>query len=127
VAETTIYICSDSTLTYGPYGGREKVVKPALPVCIVADSDEAERIITLVGRKAYHPGSDPDFKQALGKRTMKPGYGPETRYHYSLPNFVRNDPATLTPVRETLEAVRDAMRSDEPVAPIFEKAARDGR
>lgn len=109
--DTSIYICADSTLTYGPYGGRDKIIKPALPVCVVADSDEAENIIALVGSKAWHPDSDPDFTKALHGRTVRPGYGPSVRYHYSLPDFEQNDTESLPNVRRTLEALRDAIRA----------------
>lgn len=107
---TSIYLCADGTLTYGPYGGRDKIIKPALPVCVVEDEEEAEYLIQLVGSKAYSdPEGDPDFSG----RTIKPGYGPNWRYHYSFNNFERNNVDDLFRVSATMEALRDARRADD--------------
>lgn len=102
--KTTIYMCADSTLTYGPYGGRAKIIKAALPVGVVESPEEAERLIRIVGSRAHNVAAgDPDFRQVLGQRTIKPGYGPTWRYHYSLPDFVRDNVESLFEVRKTFE------------------------
>lgn len=107
---TSVYLCADGTLTYGPYGGRDKIIKQALPVCVVEDEHEAELLIQLVGSKAYpDPEGDPDF----AGRSIKPGYGPNHRYHYSLRNFERNNVDDLFKVHRTMEALRDAKRADD--------------
>ena len=101
--KTSIYICADSTLTYGPYGGRKKIIKQALPVAVVDSPEEAETLITLVGKKTWHPRSDPDYRQQLRGRPIQPGYGPSTRMHYSLSDFAINDVTTTFEVRKTFD------------------------
>ncbi len=102
--KTTIYLCADATLTYGPLGGQDKIVPQALPVGVVESADVAERLIQTVGSRSYPiPENDPDFKQQLQGRSIKPGYGPDYRYHYSLPDFERNNENTLFEVSKTFE------------------------
>lgn len=109
---TSIYICADGTLTYGPYGGTEKIIPQAMPIAVVEDEDEAFDLITMMGRKAYNvPEADPRFEKQLKGRGIKPGYGPTFRYYYAFPEFVRNDETTLPAVRAKVEAVRDMLRS----------------
>jgi hypothetical protein len=103
-SKTSIYICADSTLTYGPYGGRKKIIKQALPVAVVDSPETAERLIQTVGSKSKPiPANDPDFKEALGKRKIEPGYGPTWRFHYSLPDFERENVETVFEVRKTFD------------------------
>ena len=45
----TVYICADGTLTYGPYGGKKKIVPQALPITTVDDEAAARRLIVMVG------------------------------------------------------------------------------
>lgn len=103
---TTIYLCADATLTYGPYGGMDKIIPQALPVCRVRDPEEAERIITLVGSMDYGSVADPNY----GGKEIKEGYGPPIRHRYSLENNRRGDVECLAEVGKTLEAMRDALR-----------------
>lgn len=101
--KTTLYICADGTMTYGPYGGRKKIVKQALPVGIVADEETAMNAIVLFGRKAYDvPEADPKFEQQLHGRKIEPGYGPTHRYYYSGPEFERDNVSTVFAVRERI-------------------------
>lgn len=102
--KTSIYICADSTLTYGPYGGQRKIIGAALPVGVVDSPETAERLIHTVGRRAIlNPGTDADFRDALRGRQVQPGYGPDWRYHYSLPDFRRNNVESLFEVRKTFD------------------------
>lgn len=104
MSKTSIYICADSTLTYGPYGGTAKIIEAALPVAVVEDEEQAMRLIQTVGSRAYlSPGTDADFRDALGKREIKPGYGPNWRYYYSLPDFERDNVSTIFEVRKTFD------------------------
>jgi hypothetical protein len=104
MSKTTIYICSDATLTYGPYGGRDKIVPQALPVGVVDSPDKAETLIQLVGSKAWNvPENDPDFTQQLKGRTIQPGYGPQHRYRYSLPDFEQGNEMTIFEVSKTFD------------------------
>lgn len=101
--KTTLYVCADGTMTYGPYGGKRKTIKAALPVGIVADEETAMKAIMLFGRKAYDvPEADPDFRQTLRGRAIEPGYGPTHRFYYSGPEFKRNDVTSLFAVRERI-------------------------
>lgn len=102
--KTSVYVCADGTLTYGPYGGRDKIVPQALPIGIVDSPDEAESLILLIGRKAYDdPIADPRFEQQLNGRTIKPGYGPTWRHYCSLPEWERGNVETLFAVRKWVE------------------------
>jgi hypothetical protein len=102
--KTSIYICADGTLTYGPYGGKAKIIKAALPVAIVDDEETARNLIITVGRRAYDmPVADPDFRQALRGRQIEPGYGPDHRYYYSGPEFEIANVDTVFAVRRALE------------------------
>lgn len=106
MSKTSVYICADGTMTYGPYGGRDKIIKAALPVAVVENEEQAKRLIVTVGRAAYDtPEADAHFEQQLGRRRIKPGYGPDYRYYYSGPEFERNNVETLFAVREALEKV----------------------
>ena len=99
--KTTLYICADSTLTYGPYGGRKKIVPEALPIAVVDSEDAARTLIITFGRRSYDdPIADPDFSQQLKGRPIPPGYGPDHRYYYSGPEFERDNVDTLPLVRE---------------------------
>lgn len=92
MSKTTVYICADGTLTYGPFGGKDKIVPQALPIAWVDNEETAIRLIVTVGRHSYDvPEADHRFEQQLNGRTIKHGYGPTTRYYYSGPEFVRND------------------------------------
>lgn len=109
---TSVYICADGTLTYGPYGGRRKIIPQALPVAVVASEDEALALITTIGRLGWDvPEADPHFEQALAGRSIEPGYGPTRRYYYSGPEFRRNDVESLMPTRQAVEARLAAMRA----------------
>lgn len=103
---TSVYICADGTLTYGPLGGKSKIIKAALPIAIVADEATAQTLILTVGRQSYDaPEADPHFEQQLKGRVIKSGYGPDHRYYYSGPEFERNNVETVFPVREAVERV----------------------
>lgn len=109
--KTSVYICADGTLTYGPYGGKRKIIKAALPVAIVEDEAEAKLLIVTVGRAAYDvPEADAYFSQQLAGREIEPGYGPKRRYYYSGPEFRRNSVDTLPAVREALERLIERLR-----------------
>ncbi|HZL93591.1 MAG TPA: hypothetical protein VFB99_08105 [Vicinamibacterales bacterium] len=102
--ETSVYICADGTLTYGPYGGKKKIVPQALPIAIAHDEDEAKRLIVTIGRAAYDvPEADAHFEQQLKGKRIEPGYGPTYRYYYSGPEFERDNVDTLFAVREAVE------------------------
>ena len=104
---TSVYICADGTLTYGPYGGTHKIVPQALPVAVVDDEKAAMDLITLVGSKAYDvPEADPHFERQLRGRAIEPGYGPTWRYYYSGPEFERDNVETVFAVRRALEELR---------------------
>lgn len=104
MSKTSIYICADGTLTYGPYGGQDKIVPQALPVGIVRSEEDAVFIITTLGRAAWDvPEADAKFEQQLDGRTIQPGYGPKHRYYCSLPEFERNNVETLFAVRTRVE------------------------
>lgn len=110
--KTSVYICADGTLTYGPYGGKQKIIPQALPIAIVEDENEANSLIVTVGRRSYDaPEADPRFEQALRGRAIQPGYGPDHRYYYSLPEFERDNVETVFSVRERVEQILDRMRS----------------
>lgn len=101
---TSVYICADSTLTYGPYGGRKKIVPEALPIAITESEDEAKRLIVTIGRAAYDvPEADAHFERQLKGKPIPPGYGPTYRYYYSGPEFERDNVETLPAVREAVE------------------------
>lgn len=109
--KTSVYICADSTLTYGPYGGKHKIVPQALPIAVVDSEDEAKRLIQLVGTRSYDtPEADPDFRQQLKGREIEPGYGPDHRYYYSLPEFERDNVETLPAVRARVEELLARLR-----------------
>lgn len=102
---TTVYICADGTLTYGPLGGLKKIIPQALPIGTVDSPEHAERLIALIGRKAYNvPEADPDFRQATKGKPIPKGYGPSHRYYYSLPEFKYNDVDSIFAVRDRMEA-----------------------
>jgi len=108
---TTIYICADSTLTYGPRGGRKKIIKAALPVATVQSPQEAEAVIQTVGRRSLDVAeADPYFSLATKGRPIERGYGPTHRYYYSLPEFKRGDIETLEPVRKRLAQIIATLR-----------------
>lgn len=101
--KTSVYICADGTLTYGPYGGKDKIIKQALPVAIVDSEEDAKHLIISVGRAAYDvPMADAHFEAQLGRRKIKPGYGPDYRYYYSGPEFERDNVDTLPAVRQAM-------------------------
>lgn len=101
---TSVYVCADGTLTYGPYGGRRKIIEQALPIAIVEDEAEAQGLIVTIGRLGYDvPEADPHFEQALRGREIEPGYGPTRRYYYSGPEFERDNVETLFAVRKAVE------------------------
>lgn len=101
MAKTSIYVCADGTLTYGPYGGKDKIVPQALPIAIVPSESDAMSIILTIGRKAWDvPLADAHFEDQLDGRTIQPGYGPTYRYYCSLPEFERENVDTLIPLRE---------------------------
>lgn len=103
MSETSIYICADGTLTYGPFGGKDKIVPQALPIAMVDSEEQAQTLIVTIGRRSYdNPEADPFFEQQLGRRRIKPGYGPDHRYYYSGPEFERDNVETLHPVREAV-------------------------
>jgi hypothetical protein len=105
-SKTSVYICADGTLTYGPYGGKNKIIPQALPIGVVDSPVEAESLIQLVGRKAYdNPAGDPDFRIALRGKAPKPGYGPNWRYYYSWPEFRYNEVDSVFAVRERVEGL----------------------
>lgn len=113
MTRTTIYICADSTLTYGPYGGKDKIIPQALPVGVADDEAHARRTIELVGRRAYNdPAADPDFRIARRGRPIPPGYGPDWRYYYSLPEFERDNVDTLPAVTERMEEMLRRTREE---------------
>lgn len=103
--KTSVYICADGTLTYGPYGGRKKIIPQALPVAIVSDEEAAKNLIVTIGRRAYDvPEADPDFQQAMKGKPIPAGYGPDHRYYYySGPEFEINNVSTVFAVREAIE------------------------
>ncbi len=102
--KTSVYICADGTLTYGPYGGRKKIVPQALPVAVVDDESEAKALIVTTGIRAWDvPAADPRFERQLRGRAIEPGYGPDHRYYYSGPEFVPDDVSTVFAVRKTME------------------------
>jgi hypothetical protein len=104
MAKTTVYICADSTLTYGPLGGTDKIIPQALPIAFVEDEEAARALIFTIGRKAWDvPEADPDFAQTLAGRTIKPGYGPDWRYYCSLPEFEKNNVETIFAVMERVK------------------------
>ena len=106
--KTSLYICADGTLTYGPLGGRKKIIKQALPIAIVDDEDMAKRLVITFGRRSYDdPIADPHFEQQLKGRPIPPGYGPDHRYYYSGPEFERDNVDTLPLVRERVRAYLD--------------------
>lgn len=108
---TSVYICADSTLTYGPYGGRHKIIKEALPIAITESEDEAMLLITTIGRMAWDAHeADANFEEALKGRAIAPGYGPRHRYYYSGPEFERNNVSTLITVRRATEQVLARLR-----------------
>lgn len=112
MALTNIYICADSTLTYGPSGGTDKVVPQALPIAVVEDEAEALDLISILGKKAYDvPETDAHFEKQLAGRTIKPGYGPTYRYFYALPDFRRDDTSTLPAVSAKAVAMLALIRS----------------
>ena len=101
--KTSVYICADGTLTYGPYGGKRKIIKQALPVAIVDSEMAAQDLIIRHGRLGYDaPEADPRFEQVLRGRSIEPGYGPQRRYYYSGPEFERNNVSTVFDVRKAL-------------------------
>jgi len=103
MSETTVYICADSTLTYGPKGGRKKIVKEALPVAVVPDEDTARLLILTFGRRSYDdPIADPHFTQQMKGRPIPEGYGPDHRYYYSGADFEKDNVDTLPAVRERI-------------------------
>lgn len=116
----TLYICADATLTYGPIGGTDKIIPQALPLCTVADEDEAMALITLIGSHATG-------RYAKHDRVAE-GYGPPDRYHYSLEDFRRGDPETIAAAGKTVESIRDALRSGDrdAVRRAFEAAKGQG-
>lgn len=118
---TTIYLCADASLTYGPYGGTEKIIPQALPVCRVRDPKEAEQIITFVGSMDYGSVADPNY----GGKEIKEGYGPSIRHRYSLENYRRGDVELLSEVGKTLEAIRDALRNNDSEA--FHRAFEESK
>lgn len=102
----TVYICADGTLTYGPYGGKKKIVPQALPITTVDDEAAARRLIVMVGRKAYDvPEADPNFERQLRGRSIEPGYGPEHRYYYSGPEFEVNNVETVFAVQDAVKKI----------------------
>jgi len=110
--KTSVYICADGTLTYGPYGGKQKIIKQALPIAIVDDEDEAKDLVLTIGRRAWDvPEADPRFEQTLAGRTIEPGYGPDHRYYYAFPEFERDNVDTLPAVREKVAQIQERMRS----------------
>lgn len=103
MVKTTVYICADGTLTYGPYGGKDKIIPQALPIAFVDSPEIAEDLIITVGRHSYDvPEADHRFEQQLNGRTIKPGYGPSTRYYYSGPEFKRNDVESIFDVSKAI-------------------------
>lgn len=109
---TSVYICADGTLTYGPLGGRAKIVKQALPIIVAEDEAEAKLLIATIGRAAYDvPLADAHFEQQLNGRQIKPGYGPDYRYYYSGDEFERDNVDTLPAVREKVEERLASLRS----------------
>jgi hypothetical protein len=102
---TNVYICADGTLTYGPYGGKNKIIPQALPIGVVDSPEKAERLIQLVGSKAYPTDEDADFSATLKGDQPKPGYGPSWRYRYSWPEFRFNDWESVFDVRKRMEEV----------------------
>ena len=109
---TSVYICADSTLTYGPYGGKHKIVPEALPIAIVDDEATAKLLILTVGRRSYdNPEADPDFSQQLKGKPIPDGYGPDHRYYYSVPEFELDNVETLIPVRKAIEKVLARLNS----------------
>ena len=112
--KTSLYICADGTLTYGPYGGRKKIIPQALPVAVTEDEDAAKALVVRLGRRAYDdPRADPDFKQVLGRRVIQPGYGPDHRYYYSGSEFVQNDVSTVFKVREAIKHLPGIVPEDQ--------------
>lgn len=98
--DTTIYICADGTLTYGPLGGKDKIIKEALPVGFAPSEHIAQLCIATMGKRAYDvPENDAHFEG----RTIKEGYGPNYRFFYSGPEFVRNDVNSLSDVMNRFE------------------------
>ena len=101
---TSVYICADGTLTYGPYGGTRKIIKQALPIAVVDSEQEALDLIVRVGRLGWDvPEADPHFEQVLRGRQIEPGYGPKRRYYYSGPEFVRDNVESVFRVRAAHE------------------------
>lgn len=92
--KTTVYICADSTLTYGPRGGTDKVIPAALPILQVDSEEEAISFITLAGKSAYYNPEDIDFLD------VKPGYGPKSRYLYYGEEFEKANVETVPLVME---------------------------
>jgi hypothetical protein len=112
-----IYCCADATLTYAPYGSPDRPIPQALPVATVDTAEQAEEIVTLVSSKTYIENDD---------YAAPPGSGPESRYRYSLPDFVFNDPDTLWNVGKTLDAIREG-RVHEAFAEARERGRDLGR
>jgi hypothetical protein len=103
--ETTLYICADGTLTYGPFGGQDKIIPQALPIGVVESEKIADDFIHLVGRSAYDaPGINDDFQN------IKPGYGPTSRFYYSLPGFERNNVETVFTVAEEIKPYLEKLK-----------------
>jgi hypothetical protein len=124
----TVYICSDATLTYGPYGSTDKIIEQALPVCYVENGSEAEKIITLVAQSEYKNEADPTYLRQRKGKPIPEGTGPARRHRYTLNDFRRGDEETIATVGETLTAIRDALRArdNDALRAAFAKAIDGG-
>lgn len=128
-----MYVCADSTLTYGRFGKKDdKIIPVAMPVGRVASVEQAEAIIGMIGQKPYEfADGDASYKSRAEK--VEPHGGPARRMHYSLPDFQFNNQQTVCNVTMTVCDVRDALDTEgdgrrDLMAKAFENAnARRGR
>lgn len=105
--KTTVYICADSTLTYGPYDGKDKIIPAALPILQVDSEEEALSFITIAGKNAYYNPEDTDFLD------VKNGYGPKSRYLYYGEEFEKSNVETLPLVMERAKELLSVIRKLE--------------
>lgn len=108
-----LYVCADKTLTYARRGDvKGKIIEVAQPVGTVADTDEAERVIGMIGQAPYShlfEDGDKSYLDRAAKVAVRGG-GPAQRSHYSLPDFQFDNIETVQNVAQTVCAVRDALR-----------------
>lgn len=104
-----MYVCADSTLTYAPFGSHTaKIIGVAMPVGRVADTEQAEAIIAMIGQRPYDfADGDASYVKRAEKVAAREG-GPAKRMHYSLPDFQFNNHQTVCNVAMTVCDVRDA-------------------